>query len=98
MKIADSILYNCECADGYMGQRCEFKDLDGTYLRESSNQQLGQIWGGRGADRDNNDDDASGIHSVIIRHYCSIGQPFRRGRSDSTLLCRRRREFYRLGF
>ena len=34
VKIADSILYNCECADGYMGQRCEFKDLDGTYLRE----------------------------------------------------------------
>jgi len=32
VKIADSILYNCECADGYMGQRCEFKDLDGTYL------------------------------------------------------------------
>jgi hypothetical protein len=22
------------CADGYMGQRCEFKDLDGTYLRK----------------------------------------------------------------
>ena len=20
------------CADGFMGQRCEFKDLDGTYL------------------------------------------------------------------
>jgi hypothetical protein len=32
VKIADSILYNCECSDGYMGQRCEFKDLDGTYL------------------------------------------------------------------
>merc|ERR1712203_1096115 len=32
VKIAESILYNCECADGYMGQRCEFKDLDGTYL------------------------------------------------------------------
>lgn len=32
VKIADSILYNCECADGYMGQRCEFKDLDGSYL------------------------------------------------------------------
>lgn len=22
------------CADGYMGQRCEFKDLDGSYLRK----------------------------------------------------------------
>lgn len=32
VKIGDSILYNCECADGYMGQRCEFKDLDGSYL------------------------------------------------------------------
>ncbi|XP_040061914.1 protein spitz isoform X1 [Ixodes scapularis] len=32
IKIGESILYNCECADGYMGQRCEFKDLDGTYL------------------------------------------------------------------
>ncbi len=34
VKIADSILYNCECADGFMGQRCEFKDLEGSYLRE----------------------------------------------------------------
>ncbi len=34
VKIAESILYNCECADGFMGQRCEFKDLDGSYLRE----------------------------------------------------------------
>ncbi|XP_047001204.1 probetacellulin-like isoform X1 [Schistocerca americana] len=32
VKIGDSLLYNCECADGYMGQRCEYKDLDGTYL------------------------------------------------------------------
>ncbi|KAK8386072.1 hypothetical protein O3P69_010657 [Scylla paramamosain] len=32
VKIGESILYNCECADGYMGQRCEFKDLDGSYL------------------------------------------------------------------
>jgi len=32
VKIGISILYNCECADGFMGQRCEFKDLDGTYL------------------------------------------------------------------
>ncbi|KAF2348283.1 EGF-like domain [Trinorchestia longiramus] len=32
VKISESILYNCECADGYMGQRCEYKDLDGSYL------------------------------------------------------------------
>ncbi|XP_022671738.1 putative protein TPRXL isoform X3 [Varroa destructor] len=32
LKIGESILYNCECASGYVGQRCEFKDLDGTYL------------------------------------------------------------------
>lgn len=32
VRIGASILYNCECADGYMGQRCEFKDLDGSYL------------------------------------------------------------------
>lgn len=31
VKIADTILYNCECADGYMGQRCEFKDLNHSY-------------------------------------------------------------------
>lgn len=34
VKIGESVLYNCECADGYMGQRCEFKDLDGTYIRK----------------------------------------------------------------
>ncbi|GIX88653.1 protein spitz [Caerostris extrusa] len=34
IKIRDSILYSAlECADGFMGQRCEFKDLDGSYLR-----------------------------------------------------------------
>ncbi|KAK8723081.1 hypothetical protein OTU49_011832 [Cherax quadricarinatus] len=32
VKIGESILYNCECAEGFMGQRCEFKDLDGSYL------------------------------------------------------------------
>lgn len=32
VKIAESLLYNCECANGYMGQRCEFKDLEGSYL------------------------------------------------------------------
>eukprot|EP00096_Caligus_rogercresseyi_P014493 TRINITY_DN7001_c0_g1_i1.p1 TRINITY_DN7001_c0_g1~~TRINITY_DN7001_c0_g1_i1.p1 ORF type:complete len:131 (-),score=38.70 TRINITY_DN7001_c0_g1_i1:516-908(-) len=33
LKIAESILYNCECADGFVGQRCQFKDLEGSYLR-----------------------------------------------------------------
>ncbi|XP_055594891.1 uncharacterized protein LOC129745659 [Uranotaenia lowii] len=32
VKIGDSLLYNCECADGFMGPRCEYKDLDGSYL------------------------------------------------------------------
>jgi len=32
IKIAESILYNCECTEGYMGQRCEYKDLEGSYL------------------------------------------------------------------
>ncbi|XP_069685706.1 uncharacterized protein [Periplaneta americana] len=32
VKIGESLLYNCECAEGYIGQRCEFKDLDGSYL------------------------------------------------------------------
>ncbi|KAJ9580179.1 hypothetical protein L9F63_004162, partial [Diploptera punctata] len=33
VKIGESLLYNCECAEGYIGQRCEFKDLDGSYLQ-----------------------------------------------------------------
>ncbi|KAF4532817.1 hypothetical protein B566_EDAN002667, partial [Ephemera danica] len=32
VKIGASLNYNCECADGYVGQRCEFKDLHGSYL------------------------------------------------------------------
>ncbi|XP_051160891.1 uncharacterized protein LOC127281289 isoform X2 [Leptopilina boulardi] len=32
VKIVDSLLYNCLCANGFIGQRCEFKDLDGSYL------------------------------------------------------------------
>ncbi|XP_008206324.1 uncharacterized protein LOC100121300 isoform X2 [Nasonia vitripennis] len=32
VKIVESLLYNCLCANGYIGQRCEFKDLDGSYL------------------------------------------------------------------
>ncbi|VVC25412.1 EGF-like, conserved site,EGF-like domain [Cinara cedri] len=31
IKIGESLLYNCECTDGFMGQRCEFKNLDGSY-------------------------------------------------------------------
>lgn len=30
--IQDSPLYNCECKAGFIGQRCEYKDLDGSYL------------------------------------------------------------------
>ncbi|XP_058064255.1 protein spitz-like [Anopheles bellator] len=30
--IANSTMPTCECADGYMGERCESKYLDGTYL------------------------------------------------------------------
>ncbi|XP_055841149.1 protein spitz-like isoform X2 [Episyrphus balteatus] len=32
VKIGDEILYNCECAVGYMGPRCEYKEIDGSYL------------------------------------------------------------------
>lgn len=32
VKIEEDVIYNCECADGFTGSRCEFKDLDGTYL------------------------------------------------------------------
>lgn len=31
VKIGDSIMYNCECAIGFMGPRCEYKELDGSY-------------------------------------------------------------------
>lgn len=31
VKIGDSIMYNCECATGFMGPRCEYKELDGSY-------------------------------------------------------------------
>jgi len=48
VKIGESLLYNCECADGYMGQRCEFKDLDGSYLpsREKVMLETASIAGG----------------------------------------------------
>ncbi|XP_066255991.1 uncharacterized protein [Euwallacea similis] len=32
VKIQDSLLYNCMCAEGYQGSRCEYKDLDGSYI------------------------------------------------------------------
>lgn len=30
--IQDSPLYNCECKDGFVGQRCEYKDLENSYV------------------------------------------------------------------
>lgn len=32
VKIGEHFLYNCECAEGFIGPRCEFKDLDSSYL------------------------------------------------------------------
>ncbi|XP_039485990.1 protein spitz [Drosophila santomea] len=32
VKIHNEPLYNCECALGFMGPRCEFKEIDGSYL------------------------------------------------------------------
>ncbi|XP_020810648.1 protein spitz [Drosophila serrata] len=32
VKIADLPVYSCECATGFMGQRCEYKEIDNTYL------------------------------------------------------------------
>lgn len=48
VKIENNILYNCECADGFTGSRCEFKDLDGSYLpsREKVNIETASIAGG----------------------------------------------------
>lgn len=33
--ISGSVLYNCECTTGYWGQRCEYKNLEGTYNTEN---------------------------------------------------------------
>ncbi|XP_026333076.1 pro-epidermal growth factor-like [Hyposmocoma kahamanoa] len=33
--ISDSPIYNCECRSGFVGQRCEFKDLDNSYVLTS---------------------------------------------------------------
>lgn len=30
--IGEHRIYNCECAEGFIGPRCEFKDLDSSYL------------------------------------------------------------------
>ena len=32
VEIQNEILYNCECAIGFMGPRCEYKEIDGSYL------------------------------------------------------------------
>ncbi|KAH8266651.1 hypothetical protein KR018_006761 [Drosophila ironensis] len=32
VKIGDLPVYSCECAVGFMGQRCEYKEIDNTYL------------------------------------------------------------------
>ncbi|XP_041448835.1 protein spitz [Drosophila obscura] len=32
VEIHNDILYNCECALGFMGPRCEYKEIDGSYL------------------------------------------------------------------
>lgn len=32
VEIHNEVLYNCECASGYMGPRCEYKEIDGSYL------------------------------------------------------------------
>ncbi|XP_037709396.1 protein spitz [Drosophila subpulchrella] len=32
IKVGEDPLYSCECAIGFMGQRCEYKEIDSTYL------------------------------------------------------------------
>lgn len=32
VKIGEHFLYNCECAEGFVGPRCDFKDLESSYL------------------------------------------------------------------
>ncbi|XP_067646496.1 protein spitz [Eurosta solidaginis] len=32
VEIHNEILYNCECTTGFMGPRCEYKEIDGSYL------------------------------------------------------------------
>lgn len=33
--ISESPIYNCECRAGFVGQRCEYKDLDDSYVLTS---------------------------------------------------------------
>lgn len=37
VKIGEHLLYNCECAEGFVGSRCEYKDLDSSYLLSRKN-------------------------------------------------------------
>ena len=37
VQIGEHLLYNCECAEGHIGSRCEFKDLDSSYLLARKN-------------------------------------------------------------
>lgn len=46
VKIGDSLLYNCECPESYMGPRCEYKDLDGSYLPSQQMLETASIAGG----------------------------------------------------
>ncbi|KAG5672438.1 hypothetical protein PVAND_002566 [Polypedilum vanderplanki] len=32
VQIGVEVLFNCECKDGFMGPRCEYKELEGSYL------------------------------------------------------------------
>ncbi|XP_050320974.1 protein spitz [Bactrocera neohumeralis] len=32
VKLGDSVMYNCECANGFMGPRCEYKEYDASFL------------------------------------------------------------------
>jgi len=67
VKIADSILYNCECADGYMGQRCEFKDLDGTYL--PARERLSMLWNPGSSLMHSDDSDPTGVTSTTTNVF-----------------------------
>ncbi|KAL7016376.1 hypothetical protein ACKWTF_010011 [Chironomus riparius] len=36
VKLGMEVLYNCECKDGYIGPRCDYKNLDNSYLSTRS--------------------------------------------------------------
>ncbi|XP_056648267.1 uncharacterized protein LOC130452825 isoform X1 [Diorhabda sublineata] len=46
VRIENSLLYNCECPESYMGPRCEYKDLDGSYLPTQQMLETASIAGG----------------------------------------------------